>query len=223
MVEPGADVSQRVLRAAKRLFYANGFANTSLLEVASEAGTSETGVYRHFRSKNGLLRAVYASCYAEINDQVDEAITAAANDDPDPRNLLLVVARAVLEGYQAEPEKTSFLLSHFGYRDNRGAGREAPVDPSIEAAMQHEYHRYLDRIQSLCQDVMTSQPQLAAGGVSRPALAEIFTSILHGIQTSWHMADRESDSAYPPVSIEDSVATLRFFMYRDVLWTRAIS
>ena len=215
MVEPGTDVSQRVLRAAKRRFYANGFANTSLLEVASEAGTSESGVYRYFRSKNGLLLAVYASCYAEINDQVDEAITAAANDDPDPRNLLLAVARVVLNGYRAEPEKTSFLLSHFGYRDNRGASREAPVDPTVEAAMQHEYHRYLDRIRNLCQDVMTSQPQLAAGGVSRIALAEIFTSIVHGIQTSWYMADRENDLAYPRVSVEDSLATLRFFMYRD--------
>lgn len=215
MAEPGSDVSQRVLRAAKRLFFANGFANTSLLEVASEAGTSESGVLRYFRSKNGLLRAVYASAYAEINDQVDEAIAAAAKTDPDPRNLLLAVARAVLEGYQAEPEKTSFLLSHFGYRDNRGASREAPVDPGIEAAMQYEYHRYLDRIRDLCQNVMTSQPQLAAGGVSRTALAEVFTSIVHGIQTSWYMADREDDPAYPRVSIEDSLATLRFFMYRD--------
>jgi len=215
VVEPGADVSQRVLRAAKRLFYANGFANTSLLEVAGEAGTSESGVLRHYRSKNGLLRAVYASCYAEINDQVDEAITAAAKADPDPRNLLLAVARAVLEGYQAEPEKTSFLLSHFGYRDNRGASREAPVDPAIEAAMDYEYHRYLDRIRDLCQDVMTSHAQLEAGGVSQTALAEIFTSIVHGIQTSWYMADRGNDPACPRVSIEDSLATLRFFMYRD--------
>jgi AcrR family transcriptional regulator len=203
------------LRAARQLFFANGFANTSLLQVASEAGTSESGVLRYFKSKNGLLRAVYASVYAEINDQVDEAIAAAAAEDPDPRNLLLALARAVLEGYQAEPEKTSFLLSHFGYRDNRGPSREAPVDPAIEAAMQYEYHRYLDRIRDLCQDVMTTQPQLAVGGVSRTALAEIFTSIVHGIQTSWYMADRENDPSYQRVSIEDSLATLRFFMYRD--------
>jgi AcrR family transcriptional regulator len=216
VVEPGADVSQRVLRAAKRLFFANGFANTSLLEIAGEAGTSESGVLRYYRSKNGLVRAVYASCYAEINDQVDEAIAAAADTDPDPRNLLLAVARAVLEGYQSEPEKTIFLLSHFGYRDNRGAGREGPVDPGVEAAMRYQYNRYLDRIRGLCKDVMTGQPQLAAGGVNRIALAEIFTSIVHGIQTSWYMADREDDPAYPRVSIEDALATLRFFMYRDV-------
>ena len=89
------------------------------------------------------------------------------------------------------------------------------MDPAIEAAMQYEYRRYLDRIRDLCQEVMTSQPQLAAGGVSRIALAEIFTSIVHGIQISWYMADREADPAYQRVSIEDSLATLRFFMYRD--------
>lgn len=214
MVEPGAAVSQRVLRAAKRLFIANGFANTSLLEIAGEAGTSESGILRHYRSKNGLLRAVYASCYAEINDQVDEAVAAAAKDDPDPRGLLLAVARAVLEGFRAEPEKNIFLLSHFGYRDFRGSGREVPVDPAIEAAMRYQYHRYLGRIRGLCRDVMTGRPQLAAGGVSQVALAEIFTSIVHGIQTSWYMAEREDDPAYPQVSIEDALAALRFFMYR---------
>jgi AcrR family transcriptional regulator len=214
VVEPGADVPQRVLRAAKRLFFANGFANTSLLEIAGEAGTSESGVLRYYKSKNGLLQAVYASCYAEINDQVDQAIAVAAEQDPDPRNLLLAVVRAVLEGYEAEPQKTGFLLSHFGYRDNRGAGRAASVDPAVEAAVQHEYNRYLDRIRSLCADVMAGQPQLAAGGVSQAALGEILTSIIHGIQTSWYMADKE-DPAHQPVSIESALAALSFFMYRD--------
>jgi AcrR family transcriptional regulator len=203
-----------VLRAAKRLFFASGFANTSLLEIASEAGTSESGVLRYYKSKNGLLQAVYASCYAEINDQVDKAIAAAAEEDADPRNLLLAVVRAVLEGYLAEPEKTGFLLSHFGYRDNRGAGRTASVDPDVEAAVQREYQRYLGRIRDLCGEVMARQPQLAAGGVSQVALSEILTSIIHGIQTSWYMADIE-DPGYQPVSIDGALAALRFFMYRD--------
>ena len=69
MVDAGSDVSQRVMRAAKQLFFAKGFAGTPLRAIATEAGTSESGVLRLYHSKNGLLRAVYASCWAEINEQ----------------------------------------------------------------------------------------------------------------------------------------------------------
>ena len=83
-VDAGSDVSQRVMRAAKQLFFAKGFAGTPLRAIANEAGTSESGVLRLYHSKNGLLRAVYASCYAEINDHVDAAVAAAAEMNPDP-------------------------------------------------------------------------------------------------------------------------------------------
>ncbi len=86
--EAGSDVSQRVMRAAKQLFFARGFANTPLRAIAKEAGTSESGVLRIYHSKTGLLRAVYAECWAELNVLIEKALVAATKRDSDPRNLL---------------------------------------------------------------------------------------------------------------------------------------
>lgn len=213
MVEAGSDVSQRVMRAAKQLFFAKGYAKTPLRAIANEAGTSESGVLRIYHSKNGLLRAIYASCYRDINDRVDQAIATAAEKDPDPRNLLLEVTRTVLEGYQAEPLKNVFLLSHFGFRESMGLSPEEGVDPDVDAAVKREYHRYLNRIHGLCEAVATRWPALAQAGVTQVALSEIVTSVIYGIQTSWYMAEEEQDPAQPRVTIDEALSAMRFFMY----------
>jgi AcrR family transcriptional regulator len=215
-VDAGSDVSQRVMRAAKQLFFAKGFAKTSLRAIANEAGTSESGILRHYQSKSGLLRAVYASCWAEINDHVDEAMALAAEKDPGARNLLLQVMRAVLEGYQSEPAKNVFLLSHFGFRESMGLSPDENVDPSIALAVKREYHRYLRRIHDICDAVAEGWPALAEAGVTRVALAEIFTSVIYGIQTSWYMAEEEPDPAQPRVTVEEAVAAMRFFLYPTI-------
>ena len=62
VVDAGQTFRNACMRAAKQLFFAKGFAGTPLRAIANEAGTSESGVLRLYHSKNGLLRAVYASC-----------------------------------------------------------------------------------------------------------------------------------------------------------------
>lgn len=216
-VEAGSDVSKRVMRAAKRLFFAKGFTKTPLRAIANEAGTSESGVLRLYHSKNGLLRAVYASCWAEINDHLDGVVTLAAEEDPDPRHLLIAVMRAVLEGYQAHPQMNIFLLTHFGFRESMGLSPEEGVDPAIDLAVKQEYHRYLGRVHDLSDAVAKSRPALARAGVTQVALAEIFTSIIYGIQTSWIMAEEEQDPTQPQVTIEEALAAMRFFLYPETL------
>jgi AcrR family transcriptional regulator len=216
VADAGSDVSQRIMRAARQHFFARGFANTPLRAIANEAGTSESGVLRLYHSKNGLLRAVYADCWREINDYVDTALAEAAAMDPDPRNLVLAVMRAVLENYRADPQKNVFLLSHFGFRDSMGLSPDAGVDAATDAQVKSEYHRYLDRIEGLCGAVADQWPDLAQGGVTRAALTEIFTSVMYGIQTGWYMAEEEQDATRPPrVTIDEAVSAMRFFLYQE--------
>lgn len=49
---------ERILQEALRLFALNGFASTSTNKVAKAAGVSEGLIFRHFKSKEGLLDAV---------------------------------------------------------------------------------------------------------------------------------------------------------------------
>jgi AcrR family transcriptional regulator len=216
-VEGGSDLPQRIMSAAKDLFFVKGFAKTSLRAIASQAGTSESGILRIYQSKNGLLRAVYASCYGEINDHVDTALAAAAERDSDPRSLLLELMRAVLEGYQADPPKSIFLLSHFGFRETMGLSVEDGVDPAVDAAVRREYSRYLGRIRDLSEGVFERWPVLAASGVTCVALQEVFTSIIYGIQTSWFMAEEDPVRSQPQVTIEEAEAAMRFFLYPETL------
>ncbi len=212
-VETGSDVSQRILGAAKQLFFAKGFAKTPLRAIANDAGTSESGVLRIYQSKNGVLRAVYAACWAEINAHVDQAMVAAAAKDPDPRYLLVQLMRAVLEGYQSDPSMNIFLLSHFGFRETTGLSPEEGVDPGVDSAVRAEYHRYLKRIHDLCNEVAVSRPALAEAGVTPVALGHIFTSIIYGIQVGWYMAEEDQEATLPSVTIEEAVAAVRFVLY----------
>jgi len=217
--ENGSDLSQRILRAAEDLFFAKGYANTQLRAIARSAGSSESGILRLFHSKNGLIRAVYVSCWKQLNDQIDSAVAAAAAVDPDPRNLLLALARAVLQGYEENPAMFGFLISHFGIRDTNGLTASDSVDPEIDAEVRRQYHRYLDRIDQLCSAVAAGRPALAAAGVTSGVIAEMLTSVLYGIQTGWHMAELEKDPTSQRIATEDVLAALRFFLYPDQITT----
>lgn len=49
---------QRILDVATRLFLSNGYAQTSLENVAEVAETTKPTIYSHFQSKQGLFKAV---------------------------------------------------------------------------------------------------------------------------------------------------------------------
>jgi len=215
-VEDGSDLSQRILSAARELFFERGFERTQLRAIAAKAGTSESGILRVYHSKDGLLRAVYAWCWAEINDLVDEAMARVRQDDADPRDLLLELARTVLGFYHAYPAWTSFMLGHFGQRATSGLGDAEGVDARIDTAVKNEYHRYLQRIFDLCSAIADTHPCLERGGVTRAALAEVVTSILYGVQTSWHMADQDRGALHR-VTLDEALSALRFFLYPENL------
>jgi AcrR family transcriptional regulator len=65
---------ERILQEAVALFYARGFAGTTLDDIAAELGVTKPFIYTHFRSKTDLLAAV---CKPTIEMSM-EAIANAA-------------------------------------------------------------------------------------------------------------------------------------------------
>lgn len=59
---------ERILDAAERLFGERGFAGTSLRAVTEAAAVNVAAVNYHFRSKEGLLRAVVRRAMAAVNE-----------------------------------------------------------------------------------------------------------------------------------------------------------
>lgn len=58
LLAKGEDRRQRILSVAERLLARNGWRNTSLAQIAREAGVTSAGLLHHFESKEQLLNAV---------------------------------------------------------------------------------------------------------------------------------------------------------------------
>lgn len=94
---PRAQRREQILDAATRAFARAGYADTSLDDVATEAGITRVILYRHFEGKADMYRAVLDRACTRLADRVgtddfgDQAIPAllrAAAADPDAFRLL---------------------------------------------------------------------------------------------------------------------------------------
>jgi AcrR family transcriptional regulator len=64
-----ASTKDRILNAAERLFAERGFAETSLRDITSAAGTNLAAVNYHFQSKDALTLAVFARRIGPVNEE----------------------------------------------------------------------------------------------------------------------------------------------------------
>ncbi len=55
-----SDTKTRILDSAESLFAEHGFEGTSLRQITSAAGVNLASVNYHFRSKDELIRAIFA-------------------------------------------------------------------------------------------------------------------------------------------------------------------
>lgn len=71
-----------VLDAAAYRFRRQGFAATTMRDIAADAGMLAGSLYYHFKSKTALLIAVHEEGVRRIADAVDAAVAAADPADP---------------------------------------------------------------------------------------------------------------------------------------------
>jgi AcrR family transcriptional regulator len=76
-----ADVRQRILDTACRLFYERGVRAVGVDLVVDESGVAKTSLYRHFRTKDDLIVAFLQREDAEFWAQWDD-VAARHADDP---------------------------------------------------------------------------------------------------------------------------------------------
>lgn len=73
LLAKGEDRKQRILEVAERLVARHGWRNTSLAQIAKEAGVSAAGLLHHFESKEQLLNAVLDARDADDDDHADRS------------------------------------------------------------------------------------------------------------------------------------------------------
>ena len=71
---------QRIIQAAREHFFAHGFRNVRMDELAEELGMSKKTIYSHFPSKNALLEATLLDKFHSAEKDFS-AITSECSDD----------------------------------------------------------------------------------------------------------------------------------------------
>lgn len=73
LLAKGDDRKQRIIAIAERMVVRNGWRNTSLAQIAREAGVTPAGLLHHFESKEQLLNAVLDARDADDDTHADRA------------------------------------------------------------------------------------------------------------------------------------------------------
>jgi AcrR family transcriptional regulator len=97
---------RRLLEAGKSLFSKFGFEQTSTANIAREAGTSESQLVRYYRSKAGLLEAIFNESWATLNHDIQSVVVAAA----DAREALAGVLQCVTDAFGKDADLAYLLL-----------------------------------------------------------------------------------------------------------------
>jgi AcrR family transcriptional regulator len=105
-----AEATRRaVLDAARSLFGRNGYAQTSVDEIAEAARVTKGAVYHHFANKQALFRAVYARTEAEAQDRVIQAGTLGSEAGTQPVDQIVAMVDAYLDA-SLDPEFRRIIL-----------------------------------------------------------------------------------------------------------------
>jgi AcrR family transcriptional regulator len=131
--EQAAAGRRGILTAAQALFSAQGYAATTMAQVAEAANVSLKTVYLAFETKAGLVRALWD---VALRGEPDIAVAnqpwyRAVLDEPDPRRKLMLTA----SNSRAVKERIGAVLEVI-----RGS---APVDPDLAALwdlIQTDFH-----------------------------------------------------------------------------------
>lgn len=128
--QEAAETSARIIDAAARLFAAQGFAATSVEQVASACNAGKDTIYRRFPSKLALFGAVLESTRDRILTRLEGEIAAEPNTG-DPLERLRRIARWFLT-VNLDPELLAFRRIALSEETAFGELRErTPADDPI--------------------------------------------------------------------------------------------
>jgi TetR/AcrR family transcriptional regulator len=193
---PGA---RRIETAARRLFASQGYAGTSMAEIAAAAGVSKATVFHHYRSKRALYEALVGDAMAGFREQIVPLLDAGADLQGSLRDFaaahvdrltrmqgtMRLIAREMMSGSPASGE----LLSGSGIAQNfsllvdalrRGQARgtvRADVDPGLAVFLLLCANWFLFQTGPLTR----RNPDLAVTASTDTYAAELARLLYHGL------------------------------------------
>lgn len=69
----------KILKVSLDIFLQKGYANTSLSDIVSQSGGSLSTIYKHFKNKEGLFKAILESGIKKFYKEIDKKIDLKEN------------------------------------------------------------------------------------------------------------------------------------------------
>ncbi|MFW0785604.1 helix-turn-helix domain-containing protein [Gordonia sp. CPCC 206044] len=163
LLAKGEERKRRILEVAQRLLARNGWRNTTLAQIAAEAGVTPAGLLHHFESKAVLLHAVL-----ELRDADDEAHADRSGD-------ILEQLENVAQRFERSPERVRM----FTVLQAENLEPDAPLHDRL-------LFRYHAAVETVAEGIRRGQ----RGGRFRTDLdaaekAVEVIAFINGMETSW--------------------------------------
>src|SRR6185436_14251698 len=171
MIETGAR-RREIDEVASELFHANGYAATSVRDIARALDIQGASLYAHVASKEDVLWSIVDSTATAFERRADEALGDAASGDPVDRLAALVEAH--VETVTSDPERASVFVTEWRH-----------LSPERREQIRDRRDAYEQRFRGLIED------GIAVGAFRRTdaaVAADFILSALNGIP-AWYRED----------------------------------
>ncbi|GGW88210.1 TetR/AcrR family transcriptional regulator [Alteromonas halophila] len=115
---------QAILDVAQRLFSEQGFNQTSMRSITTEASVNLASVNYHFGSKKNLIQAVFKQYFDVLMPSVEKTLqqTASSEGEPGVRKLLMALIPAMIELNSVSRNGTAIFVQLLGrgYNETQG-------------------------------------------------------------------------------------------------------
>jgi AcrR family transcriptional regulator len=142
-----ASTRSRILRDASAMLYDHGLDGIGVAELCARLGISRQTLYRHFGSKDGLVRAVLEARSDRVVGWLREAVAAAGDD---PADQLTAVFDALARWY-AEPAFRGCAIVNAAVQHHTGTAR---------AVATRHLDRHLDTLTGIAARAGAAEPDL---------------------------------------------------------------
>ena len=160
---------EQILDAAEGLFFQQGIGTTGVDRVAAAAGVAVVTLYKHFGSKDNLLREVLSRRLRAWTEHWDAAIAAADS----PQDRLLAIFDAI-DSFRASAGRTQWCC-FLATASERPAPEDGKDDPVFELVDQ-DTRLIAERLAELTRDAGCQDPSALAS-----ALLLIYNGVLSSL------------------------------------------
>jgi len=171
MIETGGR-RREIDEVASELFHANGYAATSVRDIAKALDIQGASLYAHVASKEDVLWSIVDGAAAAFETKAEDAVADTTGSDPVERLAALVEAH--VDVVTADPERASVFVTEWRH-----------LSAERRAAVATRRDTYEQRFRAVIEDGLA----VGAFRPTDPALAATFIlTALNGIAT-WYRAN----------------------------------